>query len=160
MNLYNFSRYFILGGGEYHSCANTPCLPRVSYDQPPWLHQLAFLWPAFFICPLYLTLTNILLLSIFFGCWPFFLNLHLHTTLSPSYPIDLYPSPAYKLTTNPFPTLFFFWQKKDLFRAKFLSPLGKSPNFYFFLAKFLSLRPTLYFFLAKLLSFGKIDISS
>jgi hypothetical protein len=67
-----------------------------------------------FHLPLYLTLTNILLQSIFFGFWPLtifyffylFLNFHLHTTLPPSYPTDLQFRPAYELTTHPLPSFY------------------------------------------------------
>jgi hypothetical protein len=81
----------------------------------PWLHRLAVLsigWlddSSLFHSPLYLTLTNILPQSIFFGCWPltfffhcqFFPNPDLHTTHPPSNSTDLNLSLAYKLAINP-----------------------------------------------------------
>jgi len=121
---------------------------KARVNQPPWLHQLAILsirWAGWFTSLsftslLYLTLTNILPQSIFFGYWPltiffrcqFFPNPDLHTIHPPSYPTDLNLSPAYKLTINPLLTL-----------AKLLSSLGLifiyCLNLFLFLAKLSSL---------------------
>jgi len=69
----------------------TPMIALVDHS----IHRMGYVFHLL----LYLMLTNILLQLIFFGCWLLTLN-------PQSYPIDLHLSPAYELTTNPFPTFY------------------------------------------------------